>query len=580
MDFKDKLAEYIDLLDCSAKDLSENSGLSAATISRYRSGERVPEANSENFLSLVEGIARIAESKGITDVTMQSVSDIFVPFAKSDAIDMETLRINFNILLDTLSVSIAEISRFLNYDASYISRIRNGKRQPANPQEFASGVAGFIVRRYQNDSQKAMVADLIGCNPEEFTTYTAYQSLLVKWLFNESSEITRSEDSLIRFLEKLDTFNLNEYIRSIHFDELKVPSAPFQLPTSKSYFGLKEMMESELAFLKATVLSKSDEPVIMYSDMPMSEMAKDPEFPKKWMFGMAMMLKKGLHLNQIHNIDRSFSDMMLGLESWIPMYMTGQISPYYLKSTQNNVFSHFLKVSGSVALTGEAISGYHSEGRYYLTKNKDEVAYYKKRANRLLSIASPLMKIYRKEHTQSYNSFLRTDVDTEGNRYFILSSLSLHTATDDLISRILSQNQIPEAEQAQIRQYVAVQRELTNKILQHSHITEEIPMLSKEEFEQFPMVLSLSGMFYEKDVLYTWDDYQEHLHLIHEYKKQQPNYSVLENSSPAFRNIQISIHEGKWVIVSKNKTPAIHFLIRHPKMRNAFENMVIPIIEE
>ena len=131
------------------------------------------------------------------------------------------------------------------------------------------------------------------------------------------------------FLEKLNDFNLDEYIRTIHFDKLKVPSVPFQLPTSKRYFGLKEMMDSELAFLKATVLSKSNEPVIMYSDMPMGEMAKDPEFPRKWMFGIAMMLKKGLHLNQIHNIDRSFEDMMLGLESWIPMYMTGQISPYY-----------------------------------------------------------------------------------------------------------------------------------------------------------------------------------------------------------------------------------------------------------
>ncbi|MCI6504870.1 MAG: hypothetical protein MR996_00705 [Ruminococcus sp.] len=60
-----------------------------------------------------------------------------------------------------------------------------------------------------------------------------------------------------------------------------MPTVPFQLPTSKSYYGLKEMMESELEFLKATVLSKSKEPVTMYSDMPMNEMAKDPEFPKK-----------------------------------------------------------------------------------------------------------------------------------------------------------------------------------------------------------------------------------------------------------------------------------------------------------
>ena len=53
--------------------------------------------------------------------------------------------------------------------------------------------------------------------------------------------------------------------------------------------------------------------------------------------------EKGLHLDQIHHLDRSFEEMMLGLESWIPMYMTGQISPYYLKSDPGNVFHHFRK---------------------------------------------------------------------------------------------------------------------------------------------------------------------------------------------------------------------------------------------
>lgn len=95
-------------------------------------------------------------------------------------------------------------------------------------------------------------------------------------------------------MSKLDTFDLNEYIKVIHFDEMKLPpTMPFSLPTSKAYFGLEEMMESELDFLKATVLSRSTEAVTMYSDMPMEEMAKDPEFPRKWMFGMAMMLKRG-----------------------------------------------------------------------------------------------------------------------------------------------------------------------------------------------------------------------------------------------------------------------------------------------
>ena len=57
---------------------------------------------------------------------------------------------------------------------------------------------------------------------------------------------------------------LNDYLRAIRFDTFKVPSAPFQLPTSKQYFGLSAVMEGELDFIKAVVLSKSMAPVTMY----------------------------------------------------------------------------------------------------------------------------------------------------------------------------------------------------------------------------------------------------------------------------------------------------------------------------
>lgn len=50
--------------------------------------------------------------------------------------------------------------------------------------------------------------------------------------------------------------------------------------------------------------------------------------------------------------------MMLGLESWIPIYMTGQVSPYYLKGVQNTVYCHFHYVSGAAALTGECITAF------------------------------------------------------------------------------------------------------------------------------------------------------------------------------------------------------------------------------
>ena len=562
MNFKDQLNHYIDQLDCTAKELVEASGLSAASISRYRSGERIPEMNSKNYNDLVKGIVKIAKYKGIDTITIESVENNF------SMIDVKKLQINLNLLINTLSINAVELSKFLNYDSSYISRIRNGKRQPARPYEFATKVANFIVHHYQKESEKKLIANLIN---HDIKDNEDYLNSLIHWLGNG---VQNANNPLTDFLEKLDEFNLNEYIRVIHFDELKVPSIPFQFPTSKSYFGLKAMMESELSFLKATVLSKSLEPVIMYSDMPMEEMSKDPEFPKKWMFGMAMMLKKGLHLNQIHNLDRSFYEMMLGLESWIPMYMTGQISPYYLKKKQNHTFFHLLKVSGSVALTGEAINGYHKDGKYYLTKNKEEVSYYKKRANHLLSKASPLMEIYRQDKQFSYHSFLQNNAKEIGQRHTILSSLPLYTATNELIVKILNANNITN--QTKILEYISSKRNQIEEILQHSKIIEEIPFFTKEEFNHFPMALSLSELFFEKDILYTWDDYCKHITQTYEYAKLHSNYQVKENTQFAFRNIQITIHEGNCVMVSKNKAPAIHFLIRHPKMQEAFENIIIP----
>jgi len=41
------------------------------------------------------------------------------------------------------------------------------------------------------------------------------------------------------------------------------------------------------------------------------------------------------------------------------------------------------------------VSGHHSEGRYYLTNNRAEVAYYRRRAHALLEDAEALMFLNR-----------------------------------------------------------------------------------------------------------------------------------------------------------------------------------------
>ena len=575
MDFKKLLDDYMKQLDCTAKDLAENSGLSAATISRYRSGERIPEDGSENFDRLINGIVSIAENKKIPNITVQSVSEAFSPYVRNN-VDIAHLQKNFHTLLTVVPINISDLARFLNYDPSYISRIRNGQRQPANPTEFARKISIFVTKHFQTVEQKAVISSLINCPMEELSNYTDFQDRMTNWLLAGSGAV---KDSMTVFLEKLDEFNLNEYIHSIHFNELKIPSVPFQIPIFRTYWGIKEMMESELDFLKATVLSKSTAPVIMYSDMPMKEMAKDPEFPKKWMFGMAMMLKKGLHLYQIHNLDRSFDEMMLGLESWIPMYMTGQISPYYLKNVQNNTFLHLLKVSGSAALSGEAITGCHENGKYYLTKSKREVAYYQRRADELLKNADSLMDIYRSEREAELNTFLISDIRKSGKRRGIRSTLPLYTISEELLERILIRHDIDGRQKQRIRKHVKMQKERIISILASETLEDEVPALTPEEFSKNPPVLDLSGIFCETNLPYSEEEYMMHMSDTKAFARKNPNYILRISTTHAFHNLQILVHEGQWAMISKSKAPAIHFIIHHPKLRNAIENFIPPIVE-
>ncbi|MEQ2547197.1 helix-turn-helix transcriptional regulator [Dorea ammoniilytica] len=575
MDFKKLLDDYMKQLDCTAKDLAENSGLSAATISRYRSGERIPEDGSENFDRLINGIVSIAENKKIPNITVQSVSEAFSPYVRNN-VDIAHLQKNFHTLLTVVPINISDLARFLNYDPSYISRIRNGQRQPANPTEFARKISIFVTKHFQTVEQKAVISSLINCPMEELSNYTDFQDRMTNWLLAGSGAV---KDSMTVFLEKLDEFNLNEYIHSIHFNELKIPSVPFQIPISRTYWGIKEMMESELDFLKATVLSKSTAPVIMYSDMPMKEMAKDPEFPKKWMFGMAMMLKKRLHLYQIHNLDRSFDEMMLGLESWIPMYMTGLISPYYLKNVQNNTFLHLLKVSGSAALSGEAITGCHENGKYYLTKSKREVAYYQRRADELLKNADSLMDIYRSEREAELNTFLISDIRKSGKRRGIRSTLPLYTISEELLERILIRHDIDGRQKQRIRKHVKMQKERIISILASETLEDEVLALTPEEFSKNPPVLDLSGIFCETNLPYSEEEYMMHMSDTKAFARKNPNYILRISTTHAFHNLQILVHEGQWAIISKSKAPAIHFIIHHPKLRNAIENFIPPIVE-
>lgn len=459
MKLDERLNQYMTQIDCRAKELADASGLSQAVISRYKNGQRTPDL--ENAKKLAQGIVTLAKKKDIA-LTYDTVISEFEDSLNIGGVDPELLVKNLNDIMSALGINANELAKSINYDPSYLSRVRSQQRRISDPVEFASKVSSYIVRHYSSSEDRKKISRLVGDGDDA-------KKLIENWLCsNEEQE----PDYISDFLNKLNDFNLDEFIKAIHFNDIKVPTLPINFQTSKNYYGIEGMRKGELSFMKTAIMSKSKADVFMHSEMPMADMAEDMNFNKKWMMSIAMLLKKGVHINIIHNLDRPWNELMLGLEAWIPIYMTGQVSPYYIKSNEKGIFRHLNYTSGTAALSGECISSSHGDGKYYLTKIKEEVAYYQKQSDNILKKATPLMEIYTAEREAEFNAFLEKELDTA----------------------------------------------------------------KKEDFVQ-------------------------------------------SEAAKAFSNMEILVKPGKWAIVSKEKTPKIHFVIRHPKLVGAIERFSPPVVE-
>ena len=201
-------------------------------------------------------------------------------------------------------------------------------------------------------------------------------------------------------------------------------------------------------------------------------------------------------------------------------------------------------------------------------------------AGHLLQKAQPLMEIYKAPQADLFRAFLKNDAATVGARQNILSAPPLYTMPEDLLGRILKRSGMSAADAESINAALKQQTENIEQILTANTVIDELPHVSEEAFRASPLTLSLSNAFIENTVTYTYEEYTAHLKATKIFAEQHPNYTVRFAEKPAFRNIQIQIHENEWVMLSKSKAPAIHFVIRHSKMLSAFQNMILPYVED
>lgn len=571
MTFKELLNKYMDELDISSKELADKANISYPVISRYKTGERTPKLESSQLLNLASALEKFSIEKNIKHTKEEILENLTKTIKNEDNFNYDNLSTNLNTLINKLNININKMSKYIAFDSSHISRIKNGKTRPSDPIDFSKKVTDYIMRNYYTEENPSILTDILNI------TKVLAKEQISDELFSFLVTSTKNENEASSFLNKLDTFDLNDFIKSIKFDELKVPNVPFYHIKNRNYYGLEEMKNGELDFFKGTILSKNMDDIFMCSDMPMEDMAEDIDFGKKWMFAIALSLKKGLHINIIHNLDRPTKEMFLGLESWIPIYMTGEVTPYYFKDLKNTIYYHLNYVSGTCALTGECIKDNHKHGKYYLTKTPSELKYFQEKAVIMLKKANPLMDIYTENNKTKLKDFLKHDEETKLNRKRYISTLPLFTISDDLLDEILRENKLTDEEINIIKDYKNKDATRSKKMLEEAKINDNIYEIKEEEFNNYKPYILLENLFFNKKIYYNYKQYKKHLDQAKNYKNE--NYSITFNEYKTFSNITITIVDNNYVIISKNENPNIHFIIKHQRLIDAIINFT-PIVKE
>lgn len=565
MKFSEKLNGYIRRLSCTAKELSEASQLSSAAISRLRSGSRLPDG--KDLERLVGGILAVAARKGVRGLSAEEVRSDLSEASDLFLLDAELFRGNLNRLLEALSVSVSDLARALNYDTSYLSRVRSGQRTPADLRGFSAEVAKYAAGRFTGEPQRLTVAQLIGVSPKDLSDDAAYYRLLLKWLTGDGRS---GANSVMAFLETLDRFDQEGYLKAIRYGEWKVPTVPFSFPTTKRYYGTEEMKKGVLDFLKVTAFSKSEEPAILYNGIPLEESGED-DFRKKYRFGLAVLVKKGLQLRVIHDVGHPFSELMQSLSGYIPLYMSGQLTPYWLEN--GGAFCRSLQVSGAAAIAGECVADGVSHGMACLTKGREELGFYGMQAEDLLKKSRPLMEILRAEEREQF--FAAAAAGTGAFRCR-LSGLPLYTASEALLRRMLENRRIPEEEGRAVLARAARQREQAEAFLKRGTALVEVPQLSEEAFSESSV--GIEGL--SKEAFYRFEEYREHLHETLEFIGLHENCGLKETEAPVFRSLDLWICPGEWAVIAKKGRETVSFLTRYPPLLRSLEEQLGFLSEE
>lgn len=375
-----------------------------------------------------------------------------------------------------------------------------------------------------------------------------------------------------RFMSRLDAMDLKVFADETPAEKRRFAFFPGRPYAGRHFYGEQGGGKAQLAFLRWAAKSRSEEYVTVYSDMAPEAWRQNGEFIKAFKEAVTALLKRGVRLKVIHNVERPFGELMTELEAWIPIYMTGNAEAYYLPDLQEPVFRHLLYTCKKSALAGENVGQQEGGAVYYHTFRAKEAACYRNQAEHLLELAKPLVKVYRREQETAWLKQQTGLFAKKGDRRSVFTAPPLYTMSDELLKEILRVNGVNDILARKIRNLTDISRKEMERILKEDSVFDRIHYVPEGKAGEEKVYLALDGILVEEPLPYAQELYRRHIKELEQYRKKHQNYNYVLSEEQRFRNLQACVCEQSHLIVTRSNAPVVNLIFENPQMLKAFEN--------
>lgn len=470
-----------------------------------------------------------------------------------------------NLLMTLQNIPNNKLAKALSLDPSLISRWRNGSRELPKHSEYIETLATYFVTIYKD---KSRLCELMNIEYDQnSTTASSIQTHLMAWLLDEQS----SNSALVsRFIEKLN--QMKPPLTSAPLPEFVTLAAGGKKLSVETYQGNAGKREAVIRFLSAIIVHPTPCTLLLFSNESMAWMTETEDFYIKWALLLLEVLKRGHRIKIIHTINRTTDELLVAIEKWLPLYMSGQIEPFYYPNYQDSLFKRTLFIAPDIAaLTSSTITDSEpSEQLYY--HDQHMISQLILEFDAYLKHCRPLMRIFTKDNMLNFESLVLEFESQVGDLAVFSSTPTAMTMPLDLYASLLDKSDFSEEVKQNHIALFEKRLSLQLKNLEEKRQCEwlTLPALDAVDAIVFAPVDVLS----HKVLTYSFTDYISHIENILRMLHTHKHFHVMLGPHKLPKDIYLSVKREVGVFIAKIDHAPICFAFNHPILVSAFESYI------